>query len=173
MRNTPLMPKATTVWLIDNTTLTFAQIAAICGLHELEVQGIADGDVAVGIKGQNPILSDQISREEIEKAENDPDYRVKISASKHAISDKERTKGPRYTPIAKRQDRPNAILWCLKFHPELSDAQIGRIVGTTKNTIDAVRNRTHWNSSNLSPVDPVSLGLCMQRPSEMQDLQMR
>lgn len=162
MRNTPLMPKATAVWLIDNTALTFTQIAALCSLHELEVQGIADGEVAVGIKGQNPVLTGQISRTEIEKAEKDPSYRIQLLGPKHSVSDKPRTKGPRYTPLAKRQDRPNAILWLLRQHPELRDAQISRIVGTTKPTIDAVRDRTHWNSANLTPVDPVSLGLCSQ-----------
>ena len=162
MRNTPLMPKATAVWLVDNTALTFEQIAELCMLHILEVQGIADGEVAQGIKGQNPVITGQINRAELEKAEKDPNYRIKLLAPKHNISDKPRTKGPRYTPLSRRHDRPNAILWLLRHHPELKDTQIGRLAGTTKPTIEAIRDRTHWNSANLSPIDPVSLGLCSQ-----------
>lgn len=165
---TPLMPKATAVWLVDNTALTFDQIADLCSLHPLEVQGIADGEVAQGIKGQNPVLAGQIARAELEKAEANPKYRIKVLAPKHSVSDKRRTRGPRYTPISKRQDRPNAILWLLRHHPELKDAQVSRLAGTTKPTIESIRERTHWNSANLTPIDPVSLGLCSQVELDME-----
>jgi uncharacterized protein len=156
-----LMPKATAVWLVDNTSLSFEQIAAFCGLHPLEVQGVADGDVAGGIMGVNPIQNGQLTREEIEKAEADPDYRMKMSDPKVRVATAKR-KGPRYTPISRRNERPNAIKWLLRNHPELKDAQIMRLVGTTKSTIDAVREGTHWNTSNLAAADPVTLGLCSQ-----------
>jgi uncharacterized protein len=156
-----LMPKATAVWLVDNTSLSFEQIAAFCGLHPLEVQGVADGDVAGGIMGVNPIQNGQLTREEIEKAEADPDYRMKIEDPKVRVAAAKR-KGPRYTPISRRNERPNAIKWLLRNHPELKDAQIMRLVGTTKSTIDAVREGTHWNTSNLAASDPVTLGLCSQ-----------
>lgn len=162
MTQAPLMPKATAVWLVDNTSLTFEQIAEFCGLHVLEVKGIADGDVAHGIKGMDPISSGQLSREEIAKAQNDTSYRLEISESKVEIPEIKRKRSPRYTPVSRRQDRPNAILWLLKKHPELRDSQIMRLVGTTKPTIEAIRERTHWNASNLQPVDPVTLGLCTQ-----------
>ena len=156
-----LMPKATAVWLVDNTALSFEQIAAFCTLHPLEVQGIADGDVAGGIMGVNPIQNGQLTREEIEKAEGDPNYRMKLSEPKVRVAAAKR-KGPRYTPISRRNERPNAIKWLVRNHPELKDAQIMRLVGTTKSTIDSVRDNTHWNSTNIQPMDPVTLGLCSQ-----------
>jgi hypothetical protein len=156
-----LMPKATAVWLVDNTALSFEQIAAFCTLHPLEVQGIADGDVAGGIMGANPIQNGQLTREEIEKAEGDPSYRLKLSEPKVRVAAAKR-KGPRYTPISRRNERPNAIKWLVRNHPELKDAQIMRLVGTTKSTIDSVRESTHWNSANLAAMDPVTLGLCSQ-----------
>jgi hypothetical protein len=156
-----LMPKATAVWLVDNTALSFEQIAAFCGLHPLEVQGVADGDVASGIMGVNPIQNGQLTREEIEKAEADPNYRMKLSDPKVRVAAPKR-KGPRYTPISRRNERPNAIKWLLRNHPEMKDAQIMRLVGTTKSTIDAVREGTHWNNANITPMDPVTLGLCSQ-----------
>ncbi len=162
MTRTPLMPKATAVWLVDNTSLTFEQIAEFCGLHVLEVKGIADGDVAQGIKGMDPITSGQLSREEIKKAQEDTGYRLKLSEPKVEIPEVKTKKGPRYTPVSRRQDRPNAILWLLRQHPELKDSQIMRLVGTTKPTIQSIRERTHWNSNNLQPADPVTLALCSQ-----------
>ncbi|MBN9347307.1 MAG: DUF1013 domain-containing protein [Devosia sp.] len=161
MATTLLMPKATAVWLVDNTSLSFEQIAAFCGLHPLEVQGVADGDVAGGIMGVNPVQNGQLTREEIEKAEADPNYRMKVSDPKVRVAATKR-KGPRYTPISRRNERPNAIRWLLRNHPELKDAQIIRLVGTTKSTIDSVRENTHWNSANIQPMDPVTLGLCSQ-----------
>jgi len=155
------MPKATAVWLVDNTALSFEQIAAFCTLHPLEVQGIADGDVAGGIMGVNPIQNGQLTREEIEKAEADPNYRLKVSEPKVRVAAVKR-KGPRYTPISRRNERPNAIKWLVRNHPELKDAQIMRLVGTTKSTIESVRENTHWNSANLTAMDPVTLGLCSQ-----------
>lgn len=162
MTQTPLMPKATAVWLVDNTSLTFDQIADFCGLHVLEVKGIADGDVAHGIKGMDPITSGQLSRDEIARAQDNTDYRLKLAKSKVAIPEVKSKRSPKYTPLSRRQDRPNAILWLLKHHPELRDAQIMRIVGTTKTTIASIRDRTHWNSANLQPNDPVALGICSQ-----------
>jgi uncharacterized protein len=159
----PLMPKATAVWLVDNTSLSFEQIADFCRLHPLEVKGIADGEVAAGIKGFDPVSNNQLTREEIECAERDPDYRLKLAQSKVKLPEVKRTKkGPRYTPVSRRHDRPNAILWLLRNHPELKDASIMRLVGTTKTTIGQVRERTHWNSSQLQPMDPVTLGLTSQ-----------
>jgi hypothetical protein len=162
MADTPLMPKATAVWLVDNTTLTFAQIAAFTGLHELEVEGIADGDVAQGIKGIDPVLTGQVAREELERAEKDPRYRMRLTKRVEKIAPEPKRKGPRYTPIAKRQERPAAIAWLVRYHPELPDSAIVKLVGTTKTTIAAVRDKTHWNSANIRPVDPVALGLCKQ-----------
>ena len=162
MDRTPLMPKATAVWLVDNTSLTFEQIAEFCRLHVLEVKGIADGDVAHGIKGMDPISSGQLSREEIAKAELNPQHRLRLSEPKVEVPEVKTKRGPRYTPVSRRQDRPNAILWLLKNHPELKDSQIMRLVGTTKPTIIAIRERTHWNSPNLVAQDPVTLGLCSQ-----------
>jgi hypothetical protein len=157
----PLMAKATAVWLVDNTTLSFRQIAEFCGLHELEVQGIADGDVATGVKGFDPIANNQLEPGEIEKGVKDPAYRLKLKFNAAAVGEEKR-RGPRYTPLSKRQDRPAAILWLVKFHPELADAQIGKLVGTTKPTIQAIRERTHWNIGQITPIDPVALGLCRQ-----------
>jgi hypothetical protein len=162
MNRTPLMPKATAVWLVDNTSLTFEQIAEFCGLHVLEVKGIADGDVAHGIKGMDPIASGQLTREEIKKGEENNAYRLKLAEPKVEVPEVKTKRGPRYTPVSRRQDRPNAILWLLKNHPELKDSQIMRLVGTTKPTIIAIRDRSHWNSPNLVAQDPVTLGLCSQ-----------
>jgi hypothetical protein len=156
------MPKATAVWLVDNTSLTFEQIAEFCGLHVLEVKGIADGDVAHGIKGMDPISSGQLTRDEIAKAEKDNSYRLKLAEPKVEVPEVKTKRGPRYTPVSRRQDRPNAILWLIRNHPELKDAQIMRLVGTTKSTIAGIRDRTHWNAAALSPLDPVTLGLCSQ-----------
>lgn len=162
MSRAPLMPKATAVWLVDNTSLTFEQIAEFCGLHVLEIKGIADGDVAQGIKGMDPIASGQLTRDEIKKGQADTAYRLKISGPKVEIPVVKTKKGPRYTPVSRRQDRPNAILWLLRHHPEVRDSQVMRLVGTTKPTIESIRERTHWNSPNLQPQDPVTLGLCTQ-----------
>ena len=159
--NKPIMAKATAVWLVDNTTLSFKQIADFCGLHELEVQGIADGDVAAGVKGFDPIQNNQLEQIEITRGEDDPAYRLKLKFNPAALGEEKR-RGPRYTPLSKRQDRPAAILWLVKFHPELTDAQISKLVGTTKPTIQSIRERTHWNISNIQPVDPVALGLTKQ-----------
>ncbi|MGB3502983.1 MAG: DUF1013 domain-containing protein [Mesorhizobium sp.] len=161
MANQLLMPKATAVWLVDNTALTFDQIAAFCHLHPLEVRAIADGEAAQGIKGMDPVLIGQLTREEIARAEGDENYRLKLNESKVRVPEPKR-RGGRYTPLSKRQDRPNAILWLVRNHPELKDAQISRLVGTTKSTIDQIRGRTHWNSATLTPMDPVTLGLCSQ-----------
>jgi hypothetical protein len=155
------MQKATAVWLVENTTLTFQQIADFCGLHELEVNGIADGEVAQGIKGFDPIANRQLTADEIRRAEKDPAYRLKLYHNPAAEGEAKR-KGPRYTPLSKRQDRPAAIAWLVKFHPELSDGQIAKLVGTTKPTIQSIRDRSHWNIANTQPVDPVALGLCKQ-----------
>ncbi len=157
----PIMAKATAVWLVENTTLTFKQIADFCGLHELEVQGIADGDVAAGVRGFDPIANNQLTQEEIDKAEKDPIHKLKLKFNPAAVGEEKR-RGPRYTPLSKRQDRPAAILWLVKFHPELSDGQISKLVGTTKPTIQTIRERTHWNIQNIQPIDPVALGLCKQ-----------
>ena len=156
-----LMPKATAVWLVDNTALTFDQIAHFCHLHPLEVGAIADGESAQGIKGMDPVTNGQLTRDEIAKAEADPNYRMKLNEPKVRVPEAKR-RGPRYTPLSKRQDRPNAILWLVRNHPELKDAPISRLVGTTKSTIEQIRNRTHWNSAALQPMDPVTLGLCSQ-----------
>lgn len=158
----PLMPKATAVWLIDNTALTFDQIALFCGLHPLEVRGIADGDVASGIKGLDPISTGQLTREEIERCQNDTTAILKLTEKKSDIPAAKPRSGSKYTPLSKRQERPDAIAWLVRNHSELTDAQIGRLVGTTKTTIVSVRDRTHWNMTNIKPVDPVSLGLCSQ-----------
>jgi hypothetical protein len=157
------MPKATAVWLLDNTALSFDQIADFCKLHPLEVKAIADGDAAQGIKGLDPIQTGQLTREQIANAEANPDIRLSLTAPKVPQAAPDRAKkGPRYTPVSRRQDRPNAILWLVRNHPELKDSQIMRLVGTTKTTIAAIRERTHWNSANLTPMDPVTLGLCSQ-----------
>ena len=158
--SSPIMPKATAVWLVDNTALTFDQIADFCGLHALEVQGIADGEVAQGIQGFDPIANGQLTRDEIKRCEADPGARLMLIKQETTVN--RRGGGPRYTPVSRRQDKPDAIAWLLRHHPELSDAQICRLVGTTKPTINAVRERTHWNMSNIRPVDPVALSLCTQ-----------
>src|SRR5215470_15706793 len=156
-----LMPKATAVWLVNNTTLTFEQIAAFCDLHSLEVQGIADGEVAIGIVGLDPTVNGQLTKAEIVRCEADPTARLKMEKPTIPLP-APRTKGPRYTPVAKRQDKPDAVAWLVRHHPELSDAQISKLIGTTKQTIAQVRDRTHWNTANLRPRDPVLLGLCTQ-----------
>lgn len=157
-----LMPKATAVWLVDNTTLTFEQIADLCGLHHLEVKGIADGEVAKGMMGVDPVSQGELTREEIEKGQANPKYKVKLPQKKKLNVPPPKRKGARYTPVARRQDRPNAIAWFVKNHPEVTDAQISKLIGTTKSTIGKVRNREHWNSDNIQAVDPVTLGLCSQ-----------
>lgn len=161
MATTLLMPKATAVWLVDNTSLTFDQIGALCGLHTLEVKSIADGDSAQGIKGLDPIQTGQLSRDQIREAEANPDKRLTLLEPKVKVPELKK-KGPRYTPVSRRQDRPNAILWLVRNHPEMKDSQIIRLVGTTKTTIAAIRDRSHWNSASLQPLDPVTLGICSQ-----------
>lgn len=156
----PLMPKATAVWLVDNTTLTFRQIAEFCGMHELEVAGIADGEVAVGIKGLDPVQNNQLTADEIKRCEGDQVARLRLLRRSVAPPPKKKT--PRYVPVSKRQDRPAAIAWLVRYHPEIETSQIAKLVGSTKPTIEAIRNRTHWNSANIQPVDPVALGLCTQ-----------
>ena len=157
-----LMPKATAVWLVDNTSLSFEQVADFCGLHLLEVKGIADGEVARDIRGADPIANGQLTREELDKAEKNDKYRMKALVSRHAELLKPSKKAPRYTPVSRRQDRPDAIAWFVKNHPEVTDAQISKLLGTTKSTIEQVRSRGHWNSANIKPVDPVTLGLVSQ-----------
>ncbi len=165
----PLMPKATAVWLLDNTALSFDQIAEFCKLHPLEVKAIADGDAAQGIKGLDPVATGQLTREQIAAAEADASASLKLVESKVPLTGSDRgKKGPRYTPVSRRQDRPNAILWLVRNHPELKDAQIMRLVGTTKSTISAIRDRTHWNATNLAPMDPVTLGLTSQIELDME-----
>ena len=157
----PLLAKATAVWLVDNTTISFKQIADFVGMHELEIQGIADGDVAVGVKGFDPVASNQLTQDELDAAQDNPLHKLKLKFNAAAVGEEKR-RGPRYTPLSKRQDRPASILWLVKFHPELADSQISRLVGTTKPTIQAIRERTHWNIGNIQPIDPVALGLCKQ-----------
>ncbi len=162
MSHQPLMPKATAVWLVENTSLSFDQIADFCKLHTLEVKAIADGDAAQGIKGLDPVSTGQLTREEIQCAEKDGEYRLHMANPKVRVPEAKRKRGPRYTPVSRRQDRPNAILWLIRNHPELKDSQIMRLVGTTKSTIQSIRERTHWNAAGLQPLDPVTLGLCSQ-----------
>ncbi|WP_238372387.1 DUF1013 domain-containing protein [Heliomarina baculiformis] len=162
----PLMARATAVWLVDNTTISFKQIADFVGMHELEIQGIADGDVAAGVKGFDPVANNQLTQDEIDAAEKSPLHKLKLKYNA-AAQGEEKRRGPRYTPLSKRQDRPASILWLVKFHPELSDAQISKLVGTTKPTIQAIRERTHWNIANIQPIDPVALGLCKQSELDM------
>ena len=157
-----LMPKATAVWLVENTTLTFDQISAFTGLHPLEVQAIADGEVAGGMTGLDPTTNGQLTKEEIKRVEADPAARLKLSP-RDVPMPVARSKGPRYTPVAKRQDRPDAIAWLLKVHPELQDSQVAKLVGSTKSTVQSVRDRSHWNITNIIAKDPVTLGLCSQR----------
>ena len=161
------MQKATAVWLVENTSLTFRQIANFCGLHDLEISGIADGEVAQGIRGMDPVATNQLSRDEIQKCEADPERNLKLTFNPAAKGEKKR-RGPKYTPLSKRQDKPSAILWLVKFHPELTDGQISKLVGTTKNTIQSIRQRSHWNISNIQSVDPVALGLCKQGELDLQ-----
>jgi uncharacterized protein len=160
----PLMPKATAVWLVEHTALTFEQVATFCGLHVLEVKGIADGDVAMGIQGRDPIIAGQLTVDEIARAEKDGTHVLEIAPLKVAISPSSAKgkRGPRYTPVSRRHDRPNAVLWLIRNHPELKDSQLMRLVGTTKPTIAQIRDRSHWNAANLTPQDPVALGLCTQ-----------
>jgi uncharacterized protein len=155
----PLMPKATAVWLVENTSLTFDQIGEFCGLHPLEVQAIADGEVAVQMQGLDPVANGQLTLEEIERCQKDPASRLKMAAEAVKVP-MVKHRGPRYTPIARRADKPDALAWLLKSHPELSDGQSSKLVGTTKLTIQAVRDRSHWNSPNIKPRHPVALGLC-------------
>lgn len=157
---TPLMPHATASWLVDNTALSFEQIAEFCGLHILEVQAMADDLTSSKYTGRDPVHSGELTHEEIEKGQADPNYRLKMHRAPVDVS---RTKGPRYTPVSKRQDKPDGIAWIIRNHPEISDAQIGKLIGTTRNTINAIRERSHWNISNIQPKDPVTLGLCSQR----------
>ena len=157
---TPLMPHATASWLVDNTGLTFEQIAEFCGLHMLEVQAMADDLASSKYTGRDPVRSGELTMGEIEKGQADPNYRLKMHKAPVTVS---RTKGPRYTPVSKRQDKPDGIAWILRNHPEISDAQIGKLIGTTRTTIAAIRDRSHWNIGNIQPKDPVTLGLCSQR----------
>ena len=165
MSGTPFMPKATAVWLVENTTLTFKQIATFCDLHELEIKGIADGDVAKGIKAYNPILARQLTREEIDLCTKDSSKNLTLVQKAEDVEVKERKK-PKYTPLSKRQDRPDAILWLVKNFPELTDGQISKLVGSTKGTVSLIRKRSYWNFSNLKPRDPVILALCSQETFE-------
>lgn len=158
----PLMPKATAVWLVENTALSFEQIAEFCGMHELEVQAIADGEVAVGMVGRDPVAGGELSLEEIQRAEADPGYKL-VLRPQDLPQPVARAKGPRYTPVTKRGDKPDAVAWLLKNHAELSEAQICKLIGTTKDTIQKVRDKTHWNAQNIKPRNPVLLGLCSQR----------
>lgn len=158
----PLMPKATAIWLIENTTLTFEQIGAFCGMHPLEVQGIADGDVAVGIIGQDPVAAGQVTAENLEKAIENPEIPLKLTGDVEKYIKGQEKKKSRYTPVARRQDKPDAVAWFIKNHPDVTDSQIGKLIGTTKSTIASVRERSHWNISNIRPRDPVLLGLCTQ-----------
>tara|TARA_B100001996_G_scaffold370762_1_gene345406 strand:- start:256 stop:840 length:585 start_codon:yes stop_codon:yes gene_type:complete len=161
MSETPFMPKATAVWLVENTTLTFKQIAKFCNLHELEIKGIADGDVAKGIKAYNPILAGQLTREKIDECSKNPEKSLMLNKKTENVEVKERKK-PKYTPLSKRQDRPDAILWLVKNYPEMKDSQISKLVGSTKGTVSLIRKRSYWNFSNLKPRDPVILALCTQ-----------
>ena len=156
----PLMPHATAAWLVENTSLTFDQIAEFCGLHILEVQAIADDTAATKLTGRDPVRAGELTHDEIEKGQNDADYRLQMHKAPEVVR---RTRGPRYTPVSKRQDKPDGIAWIIKNHPEVSDGQISKLIGTTRTTIAAIRDRTHWNMANITPKDPVTLGLCSQR----------
>jgi len=156
----PLMPHATASWLVDNTSLSFQQIAEFCGLHILEVQAIADDTAATKLTGRDPLRSGELTQEEIERGQNDPEYKLQMQKEPDQAV---RTKGPRYTPVSKRQDKPDGVAWLLRNHPELSDGQIGKLIGTTRSTIQALRERSHWNMANIQPKDPVTLGLTTQR----------
>jgi hypothetical protein len=158
----PLMPKATAIWLVENTALTFKQIADFCGMHELEIKGIADGEVGMGIKGLNPISANQLTKEEIDKAANDPEHSLELIQNEITIQTERDPKQKKYTPLSKRQERPDAISWLLRNHPELKDSQVAKLVGSTKNMVVSIKNKTNWNMSNIRPQDPVGLGLCKQ-----------
>ncbi len=158
----PLMPKATAVWLVENTKLSFEQIAAFCGMHKLEVQGIADGDVASGILGQDPIARGILSKEQIAAGEADPEHHLQMDSSFNTYVKTQKKVKNRYTPVARRGDKPDAVAWLIKHHPDISDMQVAKLIGTTKSTISAIRSREHWNMSNIRPRDPVLLGLCTQ-----------
>ena len=162
MTNSPLMPMATAVWLVENTTLTFKQISQFCNLHEVEIQGIADGEVAKGIKAYNPIISGQLTREEIELSSKDENRPLKISSSDIEISNTNK-KVKKYVPLSKRQDKPDSVLWLIKQHPQLKDSQIAKLVGVTKNSVTAIRNKNFWNYNNLNPKDPVAMGMFSQK----------
>ena len=162
MAQTPLMPKATAVWLVENTALTFDQIAEFCNLHPLEIKGIADGDVAQGIRGMDPIMSGELTRLELEAAEINSEHTLKLNQTIVELPEITTKKQKKYTPLSRRQDRPTAIAWLVRNHPELKDSEVIRLVGTTKSTIESIRNRTHWNIGNIQPQDPVVLGLCSQ-----------
>ena len=156
------MPKATAIWLVENTALTFKQIADFCGMHELEIKGIADGEVGIGIKGLNPISTNQLTKEEIDKAANDPEHSLELIQNEITIQTERDPKQKKYTPLSKRQERPDAISWLLRNHPELKDSQVAKLVGSTKNMVVSIKNKTNWNMSNIRPQDPVGLGLCKQ-----------
>lgn len=158
----PLMPKATAIWLVDNTSLSFRQIGDFCGMHELEIKGIADGEVGVGIQGLNPITSGQLTKDEIDRCAVNEDESLKIIENEISEKTEQSKKKKKYTPLSKRQDRPDAVYWLIRNHPELKDSQVARLVGSTKNTIDAIRKRTHWNMANIRPQDPIGLGICRQ-----------
>ena len=158
----PLMPKATAIWLVDNTSLSFRQIGDFCGMHELEIKGIADGEVGVGIKGLNPITSGQLTKDEIDRCADNEDESLKFIENEISEKTEQSKKKKKYTPLSKRQDRPDAVYWLIRNHPELKDSQVARLVGSTKNTIDAIRKRTHWNMANIRPQDPIGLGICRQ-----------
>ena len=162
LKNLPVLPKATAIWLIDNTTLTFKQIAGFCGIHELEVKGIADGEVATGIKGLDPIYGGQLTKEEITRCERDPSAQLALSSSVIYDIVSKKQKQPKYTPIARRHDKPDAIYWLVKNYPEIEDTKIVKLIGTTKSTIETIRDRSHWNMKNIRPRDPVLLGICTQ-----------
>ena len=158
----PLMPKATAIWLVENTALTFKQIADFCGMHELEIKGIADGEVGMGIKGLNPISTNQLTKEEIDNAANDPEHSLELIQNEITLQTERDPKQKKYTPLSKRQERPDAISWLLRNHPELKDSQVAKLVGSTKNMVVSIKNKTNWNMSNIRPQDPVGLGLCKQ-----------
>jgi uncharacterized protein len=162
MAQIPLMPKATAVWLVENTTLTFDQIASFCNLHSLEIKGIADGDVAQGIRGMDPIMAGQITRSELEMAQKDKNHIITLNKSDVKLPEMKKKRQNKYMPLSRRQDRPSAIAWLIRNHPELKDSEIIKLVGTTKSTINAIRERSHWNISNIQPQDPVALSLCTQ-----------
>ena len=159
----PLMPKATAIWLVDNTALSFKQIADFCGMHELEIKGIADGEVGIGIKGLNPITNNQLAKEEIERCENDSDSELQIIINEASLKTDQSKKKNKYTPLSKRQDKPDSALWLIKNHSKLKDSQIAKLVGVTSSSVKAIRNKSYWNFNNLNPKDPVAMGLFSQK----------